>query len=48
MKEDVIAKTRTVLSNLKLTRAPTAMDGLRNGKREPGRHQKRPKHSGRI
>jgi hypothetical protein len=48
MKEDVIAKKRTVLSNLEPTRAPTVMEGPGNSKREPRRLQKRPEHDGRI
>jgi hypothetical protein len=48
MMEDVIAKKSTVLSNLKLTRAPTAMEGPGDNKREPRRLQKRTKHGGRI
>jgi hypothetical protein len=48
MKEDVISKKRTTLSNLELTRAPTAMVAARNCKREPRRLQKRPEHGGRI
>jgi hypothetical protein len=47
-KEDVIANKRTTLSNLKLPRAPTTMEGLGNCKREPRRLQKRPEHGGRI
>jgi hypothetical protein len=46
--EDVITKKRTVLSNLKPTQAPTAMEGTRNSKREPRRLQKRLEHGGRI
>jgi hypothetical protein len=48
MKEDIIAKKRIALSNLKPTRAPSAMEGSGNSKREPRRLQKRPEHSGRI
>jgi hypothetical protein len=48
MKEDVITKERTALSNLKPTWAPTAMEGPGNSKREPRRLQKRLKHGGRI
>jgi hypothetical protein len=48
MKEDVIAKKRTALSNLKPTQAPTAMEGLGNSKRETRKLQKRSEHGGRI
>jgi hypothetical protein len=48
MKEDVIAKKRTALSNLEPTQAPTTMGGLRNNKREPRRLQKRLEHGGRT
>jgi hypothetical protein len=48
MKEDVIAKKRTALSNLEPTRAPTTMEGPWNNKREPRILQKRPEHGGRI
>jgi hypothetical protein len=48
MKEDIIAKKRTALSDLKLSRAPTAIEVPGNSKREPRRLLKRPKHDGRI
>jgi hypothetical protein len=48
MKEDVIAKKRTVLRNLEPTRAPTTMEDSRNCKRDPRRLYKRPEHGGRI
>jgi hypothetical protein len=48
MKEDVITKKRTALSNLEPTRAPTTMEGLGNNKRELRRLQKTPEHGGRI
>jgi hypothetical protein len=48
MKKDAIAKKRTALRNLELTRAPTAMEGPENSKREPRRLQKRPEYGGRI
>jgi hypothetical protein len=35
MNEDVIAKKRTMLSNLELIQAPTAMESSGNSKREP-------------
>jgi hypothetical protein len=41
MKEDIITKKKTVLSNIKLTQAPTAMEGPGNSKREPRRLQKK-------
>jgi hypothetical protein len=44
MKEDVIAKKRTVLRNLEPTRAPTAMEDSRNSKRDPRRLYKMPKN----
>jgi hypothetical protein len=47
MKKDAIAKKRTALRNLELTRAPTAMEGPENSKREPRRLQKRPEYGGR-
>jgi hypothetical protein len=48
MKEDILTKKRTALSNLEPTRAPTAMKGLGNSKREPRRLQKKPEYGGRI
>jgi hypothetical protein len=42
MKEDVIVKKRTALSDIEPTRAPIAMEGPGNSKREPRRLQRRP------
>jgi hypothetical protein len=48
MKEDIITKKRTTLSNLELTQAPTSMEGPRNSKKEPRSLQKRSEYGGRI